>query len=79
VALVATVGADSFADRQLFRGRPIRSAAEATSLVCINNERITALLVVQVTLLAEIIQGQWRNLGQGMTYSAQSITDRFTG
>jgi hypothetical protein len=78
VAIVATVGADSFADRQLFCGPPIRSVSEAVSPVCINNERITALLVVQATRHVEIIHERWCTLTRIMTYSAQSIIGRFT-
>jgi hypothetical protein len=79
VALAATTGADLFADRQPFREQRIRSVPEGTSLVCSNNERITAQLVLQATLVG-LINSIGRQYGcTGRTCMAQSAVMGFTG
>jgi hypothetical protein len=47
---------DSLADRQPFQNCPVCSIAKASSLVCCNHERITVVLVAQVTSGEEITQ-----------------------
>jgi hypothetical protein len=77
--LVATTGADSFADCEPLQKHWIRSIPEVVSLVCSNNERITAHLVPQVTHVVEINPFTELYERPDVPYSAERAVRRFTG